>query len=47
MLIEDDGRGRCPQYAAVRLDSAAAPGSIVAARITGIADGGLEGRLAA
>ena len=47
VLIEDDGRGRCPQYAAVRLDSAAAPGSIVAARITGIADGGLEGRLAA
>ena len=46
VLIEEDGRGRCPQYAPVHLDGAAA-GSIVAARIIGVSDGSLEGRLAA
>lgn len=46
VLIEEDGRGRCPQYAPVQLDGTAA-GSIVAARIVGVVDGVLSGHLAA
>ena len=43
VLVETPDRGRTEQYARIALDRAAAPGSIVAARVTGQADGVLQG----
>lgn len=47
VLVEADGRGRCPQFAPVRLRFAATPGSIVAARLVGTANDHLIGECAA
>ncbi|MFZ1415987.1 MAG: tRNA (N(6)-L-threonylcarbamoyladenosine(37)-C(2))-methylthiotransferase MtaB [Defluviicoccus sp.] len=47
ILVETDGRGRCPQFAPVRLRFEAAPGSIVAARMIGTEDDHLIGERAA
>ena len=43
VLIERDAMRYSPQYAPVRLDASAAEGSVVTARITGVADGTLLG----
>ena len=43
VLLERDAMGYSPQYAPVRLDASAAEGSVVTARITGVADGTLLG----
>jgi threonylcarbamoyladenosine tRNA methylthiotransferase MtaB len=51
VLVEKAGAkcssGHCEHFAPVRIDSAAAPGTLVAARITGATDSELIGRLAA
>jgi threonylcarbamoyladenosine tRNA methylthiotransferase MtaB len=35
ILVEKDNTGRCERYLPVKLDSEAAPGALVRARITG------------
>ena len=47
VLVETEGRGRCPQFAPVRLRFEAAPGRIVAARMVGVEDDHLIGDPAA
>ncbi len=47
VLVETEGRGRCPQFAPVRLRFEAAPGSIVAARMVGTMNDHLIGERAA
>ena len=47
VLVERDDKGRTPHYAPVRLDAPAAPGHIVPARLTGVAEGTLLARVAA
>jgi len=47
ILVEEDRTGRTPHYALVELDRAAVPGDIVTARITGVRDDRLVGRVAA
>ena len=43
VLVEDDGTGRSEHYAPVRLTSGAAPGDLIAARITARQGNGLIG----
>jgi threonylcarbamoyladenosine tRNA methylthiotransferase MtaB len=47
VLVENDGQGRTPQYAAVRLTGEATPGTLRQARIVGRAGDRLEGALVA
>ncbi|AKM10576.1 MiaB/RimO family radical SAM methylthiotransferase [Croceicoccus naphthovorans] len=46
VLAENDGTGHAPNFAPVRLPMGAKPGTIVAIRATGIADGQIIGELA-
>lgn len=45
ILMETERRGRTPQFAPVHLAEGATAGDIVSARMTGLAQGGLEGAL--
>ena len=47
VLVEQDRLGRSEHFAPVGLDRVVAPGSVVAARVTGAADGRLLGAIAA
>lgn len=47
VLVETCERGRCPDYAPARLSAPEAPGTIVEARIVGVADGVLVAETAA
>jgi threonylcarbamoyladenosine tRNA methylthiotransferase MtaB len=47
VLVENDGQGRTPQYAAVRLTGEAMPGTLRQARIVGRGGDRLEGSLVA